>query len=141
MKIRVFCTLLLMIISQQVFAACLPYEPAIVTVAGKLTKETHPGSPNYEDISKGDAEETGFYLILSTPICTAGANLGSEESFSSFSQENVTKVQLVLDSAGYDELQKHLNKEVNLQGTLFSAHTGRHHASVLISNVKLVENN
>jgi hypothetical protein len=118
----------------------LPYEPEIVTVSGKLTKETHPGSPNYEDISKGDAEETGFYLNLSKPICTVGTNSGGEESLSSYAQDNVTKVQLVLDDAGYELLQKYLDKEVILQGALFSAHTGHHHASVLINNVKLADN-
>lgn len=138
MNIRIIFTLMIIAFTQHAFTACLPYEPALVTVSGKLTRETYPGPPNYEDISKGDAEETGFYLSLPKPICTAGDSSGSEESFASYPQENITTIQLVIDKSGYEALRPYLGKEISLQGTLFAAHTGHHHAPVLISNVTLL---
>jgi hypothetical protein len=62
------------------------------------------------------------------PLCTNDTlkreNLGS--------LKNVRLVQLVLDQAGYDLLRPSLGRKVSLQGSLFSAITGHHHADLLL---------
>jgi hypothetical protein len=109
-------------------AACLKYEPVVVELSGKLERHTYPGPPNYESVKNGDEAETGFYLVLSKPICMdAGEATGINGA-----QTNVTLVQLNLDSSGYDRLRPSLGKEVTVRGTLYAAHTGHHHAPVVL---------
>ncbi len=106
-------------------ADCLPHEPASVVLEGKLQRRTYAGPPNYESVAKGDRPETGFYLLLAKAICTAGDDLSDP-------QRNVRLVQLVLNKEGYDRLRPYLRQPVRLRGTLFGAHTGHHHAPVLL---------
>ena len=49
--------------------ACLPPEPATVTLSGVLERQTSPGPPNYDSIAAGDAPETYFVLRLEQPVC------------------------------------------------------------------------
>jgi Domain of unknown function (DUF4431) len=107
------------------FADCLPHEPASVLLMGKLQRRTYPGPPNYESIAKGDAPETGFYLLLPKAVCTAGDDFVDP-------QKDVRLVQLVLTKQGYEQLRPYLGRSVHLRGTLFGAHTGHHHAPVLL---------
>jgi|GEM_PF-6303650 len=37
-------------------------------LTGSLEVHTYPGRPNYQDIKKGDEEETGLYLKLDQPV-------------------------------------------------------------------------
>jgi hypothetical protein len=115
-------------------AECLKYEPEVVTVSGKLVRKTFAGPPNYESVKAGDAPETGFYLALKRPIC-AIASQGSEDNEST---TNVSLVQLVLDARGYEQLRPLLGKSVTIKGSLFSAHTGHHHAPLLLNFMGLV---
>lgn len=59
------------LIAQSALGACFTYGPT-VAISGKLEQRTFPGLPNYEDVRKGDQPEKGFYLSLSTPVCTSG---------------------------------------------------------------------
>ena len=111
-------------------AACLDYRDTVELV-GTLRRETHPGPPNYESIADGDEEETGFYLHLRTPICARSASPELEDA-SAAAQDSVARVQLVLDSAGYARLRPELGGAVSLRGTIFSSHTGHHHAPLLL---------
>jgi Domain of unknown function (DUF4431) len=111
-----------------VSAACLKYEPDVVQLSGKLERRVYPGRPNYESVQKGDEAETGFYLVLSEPICTDASDPAGINS----AQANVRLVQLNLDKAGYDRLRPSLGKEVTVRGTLSAAHTGHHHAPVVL---------
>jgi hypothetical protein len=106
---------------------CLKYEPETISVVSKLHRETFPGRPNFESIANGDEAETGFYLSLNAPICTVG---GSEVDNVPF--KSVSEVQLVLNEKQYAMLRPKLGEKVLLQGQLFSAHTGHHHADVLM---------
>lgn len=110
-------------------AECLKYEPELVTVSGKLVRKTFAGPPNYESIKKGDTPETGFYLSVKQPVCTI-ASPGSEVNGSI---RNVSLVQLVLEPKGYEQLRPLLGKSVTIKGSLFSAHTGHHHAPLLLN--------
>ena len=109
-------------------AWCLNYEPDTVEIAGTLQRLTYPGRPNYESIAEGDEPETGFYLILTKPVCTRGDSLSSD----AYPIERVDTVQLVLDSAGYAQLRPSLGQNLSLSGTLFPAQTGHHHAPLLL---------
>ncbi|MBB5368240.1 MULTISPECIES: DUF4431 domain-containing protein [unclassified Janthinobacterium] len=108
-------------------AACLKYEPEEVTLAGKLHRETFPGSPNFESVADGDERETGFYLTLAQPICTQ-ADSGSDRQ----AHESVREVQLVLSKEQYASLRPQLGQQLKLRGQLFSSFTGHHHADVLL---------
>jgi hypothetical protein len=86
-------------------------------------------TPNYESIKKGDAPETGYYLLAKQFICTIdspGAEIHE-------SKKGVRLVQLVLDEKGYEKLRPLLGKSVKIKGSLFSAHTGHHHAPLLLN--------
>ncbi len=109
-------------------AACLQYEPAKVTLTGKLHRQTFPGAPNFESVKDGDAAETGFYLTLAQPICTQEDPAREQAGFAV-----VKEVQLVLDQALYDQLRPHLGQQVSVSGQLFAGFTGHHHTDVLLT--------
>jgi hypothetical protein len=113
---------------------CLRFEPDTVRIAGVLRRHTYPGRPGFETIPAGDGPETGFYLHLARPICVhprPGQDPGDDPTVEP--RDSVWRVQLVLDSAGYERLRPYLGRRVTLRGTLFSAHTGHHHAPVLLT--------
>lgn len=109
-------------------AGCLRYGPDTVSVAGVLERQTYPGRPNYASIAEGDEAETGFYLKLSEPVCTAADTTAPDAP----ALHGVRLVQLVLDSAGYAALRPRLGQRVVLRGTLLAAFTGHHHAPLLL---------
>jgi len=116
--------------SQTQSPTCLRYEPGTVDVTGTLTRMTFPGRPNYASIKEGDEPESGFYLQLSTAICTIGSADSANDNNGSL--EGIHLVQLVLDSAGYTRLRPQLGRKITLRGTLFAALSGHHHAPVLL---------
>jgi hypothetical protein len=103
-------------------------------VSGTLRRLTFPGPPNYEDVHTGDEPETGFYLLPAAPLCAAG---GGDEDLGG-PRSDVRLVQLVLDSAGYAALRPQVGRAIGLRGTLFSSHTGHHHAPLLLNVLKPV---
>lgn len=107
---------------------CLPYGPTKVEIMGRLERRTFPGPPNFESVDSGDRPETGFYLSLATPFCT----VGDENDPSTTPQDDVQLVQIVLNDQGYALLSPKLGQVVRIRGRLFSAHTGHHHAPVLL---------
>jgi hypothetical protein len=109
--------------------ACLSYEPALVAITGKLERQTYPGPPNYESVEKGDKAETGFYLSLATPICV---NATPDDDLN-YEQRDVRLVQLNLDDKGFDELRPYLGGLIEVRGTLYAAHTGHHHAPLVLN--------
>lgn len=121
--------LALCLIGFNAHAACLPYEPASVTLSGTLERKTFPGSPNYESVANGDEPETGFYLALSTPICA----VGTADSENPETHRNVKLVQLILDQQGYSNLHALLGKKIHVRGSLFSWVNGHHHTPLLLS--------
>jgi len=109
-------------------AECLPYEPNIVSLAGIINKKDFPGKPNYESIGSGNERETYWILKLDRPICLS-ADANNELNQPEF---GIAEMQLVLDSAKYDEYRSLLARPVTVRGTLFHAHTGHHHTTVLL---------
>ena len=132
MRTRVPVIFALLVITQSKIVvaepiACLKYEPETVVVTGTLHRETFPGRPNYESVANGDEAETGFYLSLDSPICTVGGNGADRVPF-----DSVREIQLVLNEKQYAALRPRLGKKIDARGKLFSAHTGHHHAQVLM---------
>lgn len=110
---------------------CHAYDDRL-TLEGTLQRRTYAGPPGYESVQDGDTPETGFYLVLPSPLCMAG----DEADVTAQPLRDVTLVQLVLDGAGYRRLRSRLGSRVRLSGMPFSWHTGHHHAPVLLSKVR-----
>ena len=115
-------------------ATCIRYEPDTVHVTGQLTRKTFYGAPGFGDDPKHDEKETGFYLELSSPICTQP---GADDVDTA--KTGIRIVQLVLDSAGYARLRPFVGQRVTLKGTLFGAISGHHHAPVLLDVTRPVK--
>ena len=120
--------------TQQALATCLSYTSAGTTIGGVLEQHTFPGRPNFEDIRAGDEPETGFYLSLATPVCISGSTSAQDAP----PLNGVTRVQLVFDHGGYEALRPFLGKFISVKGVLFAAHTGHHHAPLLMQEPSLV---
>jgi len=115
---------------------CLSYEPPAVTLTGRITRKTFPGRPNYESIKKGDEPETYWILHLTQPVCLNGGESPDVP------EKYVSDMQLVfMSEQPYVRYRKLFGKRVVISGTLYHAHTGHHHTSVLITvNGMKVEN-
>jgi Domain of unknown function (DUF4431) len=114
---------------------CLSYEPAMVKVTGALARKTFPGPPNYESVRKGDQAEMYWFVELRSPVCMLDDKLDPDLNLS---QDHITEIQLILESAMYKTYSGLIGKQVVAQGTLFGAHTGHHHTPVLLT-VKSIE--
>jgi hypothetical protein len=112
-------------------ASCFHYGPDTVRIAGTLSRHMYYGAPGYGEDPKHDEKERGFYLDLTTPLCTVQGADAIEVA-----QTNVRRIQLVLDRRGYDALRPFLGKQVRLRGTLFGASTGHHHTPVLLDVIQ-----
>ena len=99
-----------------------------MAVTGRLERRTFYGPPGYGEDPKRDVRETGFYLVPASPICVAGSPAPEINA----PRAGVRLVQLVLDSAGYARLRPQLGRSVTVRGALFAAHTGHHHAPVVL---------
>jgi hypothetical protein len=104
---------------------CFEYQPAPVHLIGHLERITYPGAPNFTNIAAGDQAETGLYLRLAHGLCTV-ANKNNE------AKNDVSLLQLMVDSAGYASLRPDINKEVTVRGTLLPAMSGHHHTPVIM---------
>jgi Domain of unknown function (DUF4431) len=121
----------------QAKAPCLSYGPAKVTLSGKLERRTLPGVPNYESARNGDKPETHFYLKLSSPICTTG----DRNSAAAHPVTGVSRIQLIFSESDFAVFRPLTGKRLTVQGALISAHTGHHHARVLMDHVAIVRSN
>jgi hypothetical protein len=110
-------------------AACidLAQHPEI-SASGDLTRPMFAGPPNYEDVRKGDAPEPSYILTLDSPFCVTG-----DESLDD--GETVDRIQL-LDDKGI--LRKMIGHSIEVKGAdPFGAHTGHHHAPLLMDVVSV----
>jgi hypothetical protein len=110
--------------------ACLPYEPAVVTVRGTLERKTFPGPPNYESARKGDKPETYWILELPQAVCVAE---DSREPDLDPARANISRIQLVLTPEMYAAYKALVGRKVMASGTLFGAISGHHHTPVLLT--------
>jgi Domain of unknown function (DUF4431) len=114
-------------------AACIDVKQSDrLSFQGTLSHKIFPGPPNFEDVRKGDAREPAYILTLDAPACAVGDDfLNASESFD--------RIQLLPDDARADPklsrtLRRLVGKRVSVQGaSAFGAHTGHHHAPLLVS--------
>jgi hypothetical protein len=106
---------------------CLGYQPALISMSGVLERRTFPGRPNFESVAAGDEPETGFYLALPRAACFSA---GSDPDASNL--RDVRLVQLNLKPEQYDQLRPYLGKTISIQGAVYEAMSGHHHAPVVL---------
>jgi len=105
---------------------CLSYGRA--TIEGVLSAEEFPGPPNYESVQRGDRAEKCFFVSPATPICVEESKDQDQER-----ESNVTRVQIAINrKGGFPVLERLVGRRVSCSGELFHAHTGHHHARVLM---------
>lgn len=107
--------------------ACLPYEPDMVTVTGRLERRMFYGPPHYGENPETDEPQPGYYLVPDAPLCTRGMPDPQNNA-----RQGVELVQVVLDADGYARWRPHLNRRVHATGTLFGQISGHHHAPLLL---------
>ena len=110
------------------------YEPNEVELKGVIKNLQFPGPPNYERIEKGDADETGPYLVLENPIDVIP--ISKSQNDDDTSEKNVKLIQLVVENKQDWKKVKEGN-QVEISGTLFHSHTGHHHTRVLLTLKKI----
>lgn len=114
--------------------ACLPYGSE-VTITGALAEQTFPEQPDYEDIAKGDAAATYFFVSPPHAICVRAGGHDDQPA-----DERVERVQLVFEAEGaqgeYQRLRPLLGKAITCGGTLFHSISGHPHSAVLLSKAK-----
>ena len=109
--------------------ACLPYEPAVVTLEGTVTMGAFPGRPNYADTLHGDEIERPFILQLDRAICVEP---DSSSRLYNDPRGGVRQVQLaVVGDSLVLRLRRLVGRRIVVTGQLFSAETGHHHTPVL----------
>jgi hypothetical protein len=129
---RILYILTFIVISTPGLAAaqCLEYEPKVVSLSGVMVRETYPGRPNYESVAKGDEPEIIWVLKLKKAICVTESKtdlgINSEE-------DGVKEIHLVLNGKQYKQYRNLLRQKVTVTGTLFHAHTGHHHKTLLLT--------
>jgi len=112
-------------------AECLSYEPATVSLTGRISKKTFAGRPNYESIEKGDEPVTYWVLRLAKPACVSSGSRDDDPI--NVTERDVSDVQLVLTSTQYSRFKKMIGGRVAVKGKLFHAHTGHHFTTVLLT--------
>jgi Domain of unknown function (DUF4431) len=110
--------------------ACLSYEPAMVKVTGRIARKTFPGPPNYESVRKGDRAEMYLFVDSPSPVCVLEDKADPDLNPS---QDHIREIQLVLKPEMYKTYSGLIGNHVVVEGTLFGAHTGHHHAPVLLT--------
>lgn len=99
---------------------------AAATVTGILTVRTFAGPPNYESIAKGDAEEKALILELPTPACADdGEFIDSSKNFDTVHVSS--SIPAILNT-----LNAAVGRRVTIHGEAFGAHTGHHHAPLVL---------
>lgn len=110
-------------------AGCLKYSDR-VTLNGRIDWKTFPGQPNYESVARGDWPERVAILVLDRPFCV-DADLSSDGLNGAVSE--VREVQIVTTGT---KLPEKSEKHFAFTGFLFMAHTGHHHTTVLIEDLR-----
>ena len=96
------------------------------TLTGVLRVQLFAGPPNYESIAQGDAEERAFILELPERLCASGGEFISATL-------PVDRVHVsTTDRAILGVLNATVGKTVTVRGEAFGAHTGHHHAPLVL---------
>jgi Domain of unknown function (DUF4431) len=99
-----------------------------VTISGELTVQLFAGSPNYESIAGGDAEEKALILELPRRLCAEDGGTFDRIHLSSHTP------------AVLNALNAAVGRRVRVRGEASKAETGHHHAPVVLFATKVTVN-
>ncbi len=108
-------------------------QDSIASVSGKLTAQLFAGPPNYESIAAGDAEERVLILELHSQMC-ADDNGEFADSATTFDRVQVSSS----DPGLLKVLNAAIGRQVTISGRAFGAHTGHHHAPLVLFADKVI---
>lgn len=111
------------------------FEPEIVALEGILELKPFAGPSTFGEIEGADRIEIALIVRLSAPISVRRSD---NDPLNGEDIENVTQIQLNCADHLTDCVRL-ANKKVRVTGTLFAAHTGHHHARLLIDVGELSE--
>ncbi len=75
-----------------------------ISISGKISRETFPGSPNYENIDHGDEPETYWILTTNKPNCVLGESMEDGSIYEV--AKSTTRFQLAFEDASVYKIQK-----------------------------------
>jgi hypothetical protein len=104
---------------------CVGYGAA--SLAGTLVRQTYPGPPDYESVTKGDEPRVIWVLLLDERAC-----MYSDSTYTSRYGER--EVQLALDPDQYTQYRQFLNKQLIVTGVLVRGGVRDEKRLVLIVN-------
>jgi hypothetical protein len=112
---------------------CLRVDGGPNMLEGWLTRRTFAGPPNYQDVRHGDAPEPSYILVLPHDICISdGGQLADPGQL-------FRTVQLYANDARTRRaLRAAIGRNVQVRGEPFAAHTGHHHAPLVMEVSRLV---
>lgn len=97
-------------------AECLRYGQ--VTLTGTLVRQTYPGPPDYESVTKGDEPRVILVVLLEQGVCVSSSDSVHPSAY--FERE----IQL---AGGSDELERYkplLGKKIEVSGELLPGRAG-----------------
>jgi Domain of unknown function (DUF4431) len=103
---------------------CLEY--GAVSLSGTLVRQTYPGPPDYESISKGDEPRIIRVLLLDQPICVVDSDPRYPREY--YERE----IQLALRADQFERYRNLLGKKVIVSGRLLPG-GARHDKRLLIA--------
>jgi hypothetical protein len=110
---------------------CLSYEPATVTLIGRVVLRDSFGPPGYGEDPDRDEKRRNIVLLLASPICVTGGYWDKEPEY------DVREVQIALASTAdkqYKSVREYVGtpKLFYVHGHLYHRHTGYHITEVLL---------
>jgi hypothetical protein len=107
---------------------CLQY--GLVSLTGVLVRQTYPGPPDYESITKGDEPQIILVLQLDSPVCV-------DESGSGYPGEyNEREIQLDFGRDRYAQYRNLLGKRIIATGVLIRG-GARHDKRLVLAQVEI----
>lgn len=109
----------------------LKVQNAKAAVSGLLTQQVFAGPPNFQSIAKGDAEELALILEMPQRLCADdGEFIDGSKSFD--------RIQVSSDDpALINVLNAAVGRQIKVEGEAFGAHTGHHHAPLVLLAEKI----
>jgi len=135
MKIGVLGTLIAIgataLVSSAVLAGeCLDYEPAIVTIKGRVSFMPAFGPPGFGEDPDHDAREDYLALAFNPHACIKAS---SNPSTDNIAEADIEAIQLTFrDGEAFQQAKQWIGKTIAVTGSLYHGFTGHHHTAVLL---------
>lgn len=98
-----------------------------LSFTGKLSHVVFPGPPNYESVEAGDSPEPTYLLSLNEQICVEDGGQFADPTMMFDTVQLFSTDQTLLA-----DLKKLVGRAVTVSGSGFAAHTGHHHAPLVL---------